>query len=271
MLGAMKTSEPASVRPGPRGETIDAPQHRALGSASRAAILALVREADGGVTVGDLAARCGLHRSTVLAHLDRLVRAGLLVRARAAGAGVPGRPPWRYRAAAAPGPAPAPYRALAGALLAHVAAGAPDPWRAAADAGRGWGAQLARSPQATGGGAGGDRATGAVVDGLGALGFDPRPADESGQVRIDLRRCPFLDLVAEHPDTMCGLHLGVVEGILAARGSTATAALEPFGAPDACVLRLHRAGRAPAPDSGPTQPSGSRPGTHLATRQQRGH
>ena len=100
-------------RRGPSGETIDTPRHRALGSTSRAAILRLV-SAEAGLTGAEISARTGLHLSTVQAHLERLVEAGFLVRARAS-AGAPGRPPWRYRAAA-PAPAPAPYRTLARAL-----------------------------------------------------------------------------------------------------------------------------------------------------------
>ncbi|MEU0557290.1 helix-turn-helix domain-containing protein, partial [Dactylosporangium sp. NPDC006015] len=81
---------------GPSGETIDTPQHRALGSASRVSILQLVRAAGGGLTAADVVAETGLHLSTVRAHLDRLAETGLLVKARASG-GQPGRPAWRYR------------------------------------------------------------------------------------------------------------------------------------------------------------------------------
>ncbi|HEX7746808.1 MAG TPA: transcriptional regulator, partial [Micromonosporaceae bacterium] len=47
-------------RTGPSGETIDTPQHRALGSTSRAAILRLVRAAEGGLTAGEVAQSIGL-------------------------------------------------------------------------------------------------------------------------------------------------------------------------------------------------------------------
>src|SRR5690554_2173224 len=107
-----------SPRPGPRGETVRTPQHRALASVSRVAILRLVRSAPPGLTTDEVATAMGLHRSTTRAHLDRLVVAGLLVRERGP-AGTPGRPAWRYRPAA-PDPAPAPYRALAAALLRHI-------------------------------------------------------------------------------------------------------------------------------------------------------
>jgi predicted ArsR family transcriptional regulator len=153
-------------RPGPSGETIDTPRHRALGSASRARILRLIQ-----------------------------AETGLLVRDRAGG-GVPGRPPRRYRVAA-PQPAPPPYRTLAAALLDHLAI--------------------------TGGG---------PADGRGA-------GTATGEVEVHLRTCPFLGLVGQHPDAMCGLHAGIIQGALRAAGPPGSqASLEPFAAPTACVVRL---------------------------------
>lgn len=159
MLDAMETRGT-----GPSGETIDTPRHRALGSDSRVAILRLVRAADAGLTAGDVAARTGLHFSTVRAHLERLVEAGLLIKARASDGG-PGRPAWRYRAAA-PEPAPAPYRTLAAALLEHLAtAGGGVP--AAARAGLAWGRRLAAAVP------GRANAVDATVTVLKDMGFDP--------------------------------------------------------------------------------------------------
>jgi predicted ArsR family transcriptional regulator len=232
-----------TARPGPSGETIDAPRHRALGSASRAAILRLIRAADAGLTINDIVERMALHPSTVRAHLERLVEAGLLVRARAGG-GLPGRPAWRYRVAA-PEPAPAPYRDLAAALLDHLAATGEG--SAAADtAGRAWGRRLAAAaepadPVAT------------VIGVLRRLGFDPDrpPAGEprADRVEIHLRACPFLELVGEQPDVMCSVHAGMIRGVLRAAGAAdARAVLEPFATPTACVARLRIP--TPHPDGG---------------------
>jgi hypothetical protein len=45
---------------------------------------------------------------------------------------------------------------------------------------------------------------------------------------------------------MCGLHLGVVRGVVERGGVPGdSVVLEPFGAPDACVVRLAAAGRRP--------------------------
>jgi predicted ArsR family transcriptional regulator len=223
-------------RKGPSGETIDTPRHRALASASRAAILRLVREADAGLTAGEVAEHTGLHFSTTRAHLDQLVDAGLLVKARAS-AGLPGRPAWRYRAAA-PEPAPAPYRAFAAALLAHLAATGGVP--AAERAGDAWGRQLAAEAREPGG------PVPTVLAVLGNLGFDPKPqpARPGDAAEVHLHTCPFLELVGQHPDVMCGLHAGVIRGALRAGGAPdGEAVLEPFAAPTACVARLRLGGR----------------------------
>jgi predicted ArsR family transcriptional regulator len=223
-----------TLRPGPSGETIDTPRHRALGSASRAAILRLIRAADTGLTGADVVEHTGLHPSTVRTHLERLVEAGLLVKARASG-GAPGRPAWRYRGAAAE-PAPAPYRALAAALLDHLAdAGGGTP--AAVQAGQAWGRRLASAASP-------DEPVTTTVGVLTQLGFDPQPVEAAtpgeAAVEVHLRTCPFLDLVGQHPDVMCALHAGMISGVLHAAGAPdGRAVLEPFAAPNACVVRLN--------------------------------
>jgi predicted ArsR family transcriptional regulator len=227
-LGTMETP-----RIGPSGETIHTSRHRALGSNSRVAILGLVRAADGGATAAEVAARTGQHLSTTRAHLDRLTEAGLLVKARASG-GQPGRPAWRYRAAAAD-PAPAPYRALAAALLDHLSGEGGDVREAAARAGQGWGRQLAAAaPEHEG-------RVDSVITVLEGLGFSPRrqPPSQGDSTEVHLYACPFLELVGRNPDAMCGLHLGVVRGILERDDVPGqSVGLEPFGAPAACVVRL---------------------------------
>lgn len=219
-------------RIGPTGETIDTPRHRALGTASRVTILRLVRDAAGGCTAADVAARTGQHLSTTRAHLDRLVKAGLLVKARASG-GAPGRPAWRYRTTATD-PAPAPYRMLAAALLDHLATAGGDVRDTAARFGRDWGRQLAAAAPTP------DDPVDAVTTVLRGLGFSPRRRPTAGaDTEVHLHTCPFLDLVGRNPDAMCGLHAGVVRGVLEHHGAGGdSAVLEPFGAPGACVVRL---------------------------------
>jgi predicted ArsR family transcriptional regulator len=219
---------------GPSGERITTPQHRALGSASRVTILRLVREAAGGLTAADVATATGQHLSTTRSHLERLVEAGLLIKARASG-GMPGRPAWRYRATA-DDPAPAPYRALAAALLDHLPRDGGDLRDTAARIGRDWGRQLAAGASVS------REPVEAVNSVLQGLGFSPQPQPATagaGTLEVHLRTCPFLELVGQNPDAMCGLHAGVIQGVLDSRGIIGNqAVLEPFGAPHACVVRL---------------------------------
>jgi predicted ArsR family transcriptional regulator len=183
------------------------------------------------LTAAEVVELVGLHPSTVRAHLEQLVDAGLLVKARASD-GLPGRPAWRYRAAG-PGPAPAPYRTLAAALLDHLAVSGGV--RAADQAGQAWGSRLAASTQA-------ENPVDAAVEVLRELGFDPQSRPSVADVpdhEVHLRACPFLDLVGPQPDVMCALHAGMLRGVVQAAGAArARVTLEPFAAPNACVARM---------------------------------
>jgi predicted ArsR family transcriptional regulator len=213
---------------------IDTQKHHALGTASRVSILDIVRAAEGGVTIAEVGEQTGLHPSTARAHLDRLVGAGLLVKARASG-GQPGRPAWRYRIAIADAPAPAPYRALATALLDHLSRRNGGDVRAEATrAGEDWGRHLAAVTPP------GENATDVLLSVLRGLGFSPRLHHSgAGRTEIHLHTCPFLGLVNRNPDAICNLHVGVIRGALEHAGAPpAGAVVEPFGASDACVVRL---------------------------------
>lgn len=237
-----------TLRTGPVGETVDTPRHRALGSTTRVEILRLVRTSPAGVTVGEVASRTGLHLSTVRAHLDRLTEAGLLVRARARGDGLPGRPPWRYRPApTAAAPAPGGYRWLAAALLDALTGDGADAPARATRIGQEWGHRLTGTQTTSGD----DSSVDTLVDVLTELGFSPARQPGTGPTtEIHLQSCPFLELVASHPDTMCALHLGVVRGVMEHRGAAVgTASLEPFGAPHACVVQITHGHERSAPDT----------------------
>jgi hypothetical protein len=95
------------------------------------------------------------------------------------------------------------------------------------------------------------------------MGFDPQLAADSeptaslsadskhivGRERvIRLRGCPVRDLARAHPEVGCGIHLGLLQGLLdhAAAADTkhdapnyeVSARLDPFVEPELCIARL---------------------------------
>ena len=50
------------------------------------------------------------------------------------------------------------------------------------------------------------------------MGFDPESAADDQGASIAFTRCPFRELAEANPELVCGLHRGLVEGFVAARG-----------------------------------------------------
>src|SRR5699024_8993743 len=74
------------------------------------------------------------------------------------------------------------------------------------------------------------------------VGADASPSVEAPTERRSYRltRCPLLEAAHEHPDIVCGVHLGLVRGALEVFGDhAAESELEPFSEPGACRLHLH--------------------------------
>jgi predicted ArsR family transcriptional regulator len=97
-----------------------------------------------------------------------------------------------------------------------------------------------------------------VGDLLGEWGYTPQTEvdPDSLALTVTLRRCPFLELAHAHPDVVCGIHRGLLQGTLQAVGEVGShVSLEPLVTPDTCVARLRLADRSgdppdtPAPDS----------------------
>jgi predicted ArsR family transcriptional regulator len=198
----------------------------------------------GPVSRDEAAEALGLARQTAAFHLDRLADESLLdvVYERRSGRSGPGagRPAKLYKRSARQVTVSLPERhyELAGELLAQAleeseATGEPIRTvlhRKAHELGRQVSAQ-ARS-------------------GLCALleenGFEPR--SEGGAVVLG--NCPFHALAREHPETVCGMNLHLLRGILAGlREDGLQACLEP--GPGHCCVRLRPAASSPAPSARP--------------------
>ncbi len=180
------------------------------------------------MTLAELSEASELHPNTLRAHLEGLVDRGYVVRATEPATGR-GRPAHRYTVA---GPRPAPAAELTGlavALAGAVARSSVNPEEDARQAGRAWGHRLAEDRGGT---------APAPVDALADMGFDPQP-DSADPGAVRLTRCPLLDAAREAPNIVCGVHQGLVEGLLEHAGaSTPGVDLQPFAEVGACRLLL---------------------------------
>jgi predicted ArsR family transcriptional regulator len=184
----------ASVDPGSDGALGRA---QALADPSRAHVHRLLTASATPMTIAELAAATGLHRTAVGTHLTRLVEIGLAEREVTPPAGR-GRPVTVFRAVE-----PDPYRTLSAWLAEGVRTGSD-----ARAVGRSVGGRMA---EVDGDGIGG------LVREASRLGFAPelRSRRRRGQFELVLHACPFADLASVDPDTVCELHLGLAEGLTA--------------------------------------------------------
>jgi len=227
-------------------------------SSARASILDVLINQSEPCTVAALSELIRQHPNTIREHLDGLVYDRLVVRTRAEGQ-ARGRPAWLYAASPDAGTAPGSreYAALASALAAQIARTSRQPHTDAVDAGRMWGAELARQsqvrqdpasdPAVRAGGPARPAATPRglsvrreVVRMLDELGFAPA-TDVRARI-VKLRRCPLLEAAHQQTEVVCGVHLGIVRGALDQLGNdpgqTERTSLQAFSEPGACRLAL---------------------------------
>jgi predicted ArsR family transcriptional regulator len=206
--------------------------------AGRARVLDAVRARSEPVTVADLAAAVGLHVNTVRFHLERLVADGLVEQAgqeRSTG----GRPRLTFRAreGGEEDRDQREYQLLAEILAGSLSESVPDAAATSLDAGRAWGRYLANAPKP-------HRSSTAregvaeLVRVLAEVGFEPRVAGEQASI-VELHHCPFREVAEAHREIACSVHLGLMQGLLAAVRAPLTAdRLEPFVEPHLCLAHL---------------------------------
>jgi len=235
-------------------------QRRGPSQRQRQRILELVRAHDGAVDAAELAARMGLHITTVRFHLDALCDDGAVERTRIARSGR-GRPRTGYFAVQER----LDYRSLAEILALELGDTADKRRRRAEAAGRRWAARI-EAGSAREDGAGLDVRDSArlretledkaamVATVFAKMGFRPEltkvtASTATTQQTIRLHACPVRDLARAHPEVACSLHRGLLQGLLAnpaaAEGGTQKsprplfeAELEPFVEPELCLARV---------------------------------
>lgn len=207
-------------------------------------VLRALQAAPAPLSIAELARQLAVHPNTVRFHLDTLLASGQAESSPPQHRG-PGRPPLLFRAARRMDPGgPRRYRMLAEILVGSLATD-PDPSARAVTAGRAWGRQLATQPDRgdDSNPAGIEEPVSRLVSLLGELNFAPDllPADD--EVRVGLRHCPFLELAESRTQVVCPIHLGLMQGAMAAWEAPVTVdRLEAFAEPDLCVAHLAPAG-----------------------------
>lgn len=202
---------------------------KALGDNTRYAIYLELARSARPLATADVAESLDLHPNTVRPHLERMRDVGLLV-VETEGRGGVGRPQHRY--AVAPD-APSlglepPAMPLMAAMLVGVAAAAGVAPDEAAAIGRRQGeaaaarlapeVDVAGSDEERGAGQVAARCLEALLVDLQRLGFDPAAAADDEGTTVAFTHCPFADLAAAHPEIVCHLHRGMVEGFVEAAG-----------------------------------------------------
>jgi predicted ArsR family transcriptional regulator len=186
----------------------------------------------GSATLTELADVAGVHLNTIRAHVAALEEADVLHSAQKPASG-PGRPAVEYRLVEGWGLSSTEFLELAGLLAAALVRNAPDAEDLRAT-GADWGRYLVGRP-------GRHDVAAELPLALERLGFH---AKVDGEV-VRISGCPCAVVSPDHPEIICGLATGLVEGVLAASGADMRVA-EHDNHPEArrCTLRLIRVGRA---------------------------
>jgi predicted ArsR family transcriptional regulator len=219
--------EPAPS-PAPRLELL-----KALGDNTRYAIYLELARASAPLATSQIAETLDLHPNTVRPHLERMREVGLLEVVTDA-RGAVGRPQHRYSLAPdapALGFEPPAFPVLARMLL-RMAAAAGLPAADAVDAGREQGVLAAgQAPDSV-------PCEEALLAELATLGFDPASVADDHGVTIAFTHCPFRELAEANPELVCGLHRGLVEGFVAARGGSQVVAFHDLADRTPCQVEV---------------------------------
>jgi predicted ArsR family transcriptional regulator len=160
----------------------------------------------GSGTLSELAEAAGVHLNTIRVHVGALEEAGVLESEQKAASG-PGRPASEYRLVDGWGLSSTDFLELAGLLAAALVREHPDR-TSLRETGVDWGRYLVGRP-------GRRDVAEQVPRALERLGFH---ATVEGEV-VRISGCPCAVVSPDHPEVVCALATGLVDGVLAASGS----------------------------------------------------
>lgn len=206
---------------------------KALGDNTRYAIYLELARSPIPLTTAEVADILDLHVNTVRPHLERMRDVGLLSVDTVSRGGV-GRPQHRY--ALAPGAPslglePPPFPTLTKVLIeaaAQAGLRGDEVIDAARDQGR---ADGRRWPDGT-------DPIDALMTEQARLGFDPMVIDHVEGATVAFASCPFRDLAAEHPELVCQVHCGMVEGLVGEVGGAVVQEFHDIAARTPCQVDL---------------------------------
>jgi predicted ArsR family transcriptional regulator len=198
-------------------------------------VLRVLKAAHSPMSIAAIADALDVHPNTVRFHLDTLVSTGRVEQVAPDRKG-PGRPALMFRATQRMDPGgPRRYRLLA-EILTSVLAGDRDGGAWAFAAGREWGLQLKPPPPSTAAAPDGQESIEHLVGLLDELGFAPQ---RRGEMQVELRHCPFLELAESQKAVVCQIHLGLMRGALETWQAPVTVdRLDAFVEPDLCLVHL---------------------------------
>lgn len=206
---------------------------KALGDNTRYAIYLELARSPLPLTTAEIAEILDLHVNTVRPHLERMRDVGLLAVEREA-RGQVGRPQHRYSIAPdapALGLEPTPFPMLTRVLLEAAAMGGLD-GDDLADAAREQGKADAMAWPAD------TPALEALIVEQAKLGFDPEVVEGDSGATMAFAHCPFRDLAEAHPDLVCRVHCGLVEGVVDQLGDVEVAEFHSLAARTPCQVDL---------------------------------
>jgi predicted ArsR family transcriptional regulator len=200
-------------------------------------VLAVLRGAAEPLCVSAISTATRLSANAVRFHLDNLIDVGAVRGVRDPDHSGAGRPAVLYSAmpSEAVDPAAA-YRVLAGLLARELTrSGGP---KASTDAGRVWARRIV--PDRVGDAA---DPLAVVVSLFEDTGFNPTIGADGSTV--ELHRCPFRELAIEQPEVVCGVHLGLLTGVLEEIGAPTKVRLVPvLDGSGPCLVLLSKTSQA---------------------------
>jgi predicted ArsR family transcriptional regulator len=208
---------------------------KALGDNTRYAIYLELARSPRPLATADVAEQLDLHPNTVRPHLERMREVGLLDIETEVRSGV-GRPQHLYSLspdAPSLGLEPPTFPLLARMLVSlaeRTGASGEDAAEVGREEGR-LGASRRRTVRSC---------LEALVDELDMLGFDPAVdgTDDGETAVIAFARCPFRELALAHPELVCSLHRGMVEGFVERLGGGDVDDFHPLVHRDPCQVTI---------------------------------